>query len=163
MADINISQEQKEALTKWGATAIAFAALTSYAMYVNPKYNFGFFSAVLCFIVVSISGTIGALIGSAVCNFVKPSAVWTTGGFFSLLWIKIFWRIGPQVIGLIALGGIGGGLLLPYLSNPVSRQTPINIEVPAITLKLESFCKLLKILLLRREVKVLLFNKSGTF
>ncbi|WP_342618403.1 hypothetical protein [Rhodoferax sp. GW822-FHT02A01] len=135
MEDIDVSQQQdlnpKATVVLWGIAAMAFAALAAYAMFVNPKYNFGFFSAVLCFIVTTIGGTIGALIGNALCNFARPTAVWTTGGFFSLLWIKIFWRIGPQVIGLIVVGAACGGMLIPYLKNPVPYPNAQRTDAPA--------------------------------
>lgn len=67
----------------------------------------GFWAKFLAVVVGSILGLIGALIGDAIRNFAHPDAVYTSGGMFSLIWIKLFWMFGPQVIGLVV--GIGFG------------------------------------------------------
>ena len=40
---------------------------------------------------------IGTLLGDAIRKFAHPDAVYT-GGILNLIWIKVFWLMGPQVI-----------------------------------------------------------------
>lgn len=67
----------------------------------------GFFAKAFAVVVGTLLGWGGAMLGDAICRFARPSAVFTSGGFFSLVFTKLFWIAGPQVIGLfigVALG-----------------------------------------------------------
>ncbi|EMM5787098.1 hypothetical protein [Pseudomonas aeruginosa] len=59
-----------------------------------------------------ITGWIGALVGNAVRKFAQPDAIYTNGGALHLIWLKVFWLIGPQIIGLIVGIGLGCSLVL---------------------------------------------------
>ena len=63
-------------------------------------------------IVGILLGTIGALIGNALRKFAHPNTVYTNGGFFQLIWIKVFWAMGPQVIGLFVGVSLGISIVL---------------------------------------------------
>ncbi|QAY94141.1 hypothetical protein CUN63_08575 [Pseudomonas sp. ACM7] len=63
----------------------------------------GWFAKCLAVLVGAFLGWLGALAGDAIRKFAHPDAVYTSGGMLSLIWIKLFWALGPQVIGL----GIG--------------------------------------------------------
>ena len=52
------------------------------------------------------------LIGDAIRKFAHPDAVFTGGGMLSLIWIKVFWKVGPQVIGLFIGVMLGCALVL---------------------------------------------------
>jgi hypothetical protein len=52
-----------------------------------------------------IFGTLGGVIGDALRRWAHPDAQVIGGGFFEIIGQKIFWAIGPQVIGC----GIGIG------------------------------------------------------
>ncbi|PHR17783.1 MAG: hypothetical protein COA41_11645 [Sphingopyxis sp.] len=67
---------------------------------------------VFAVIVGILLGTVGALLGDALRRFARPSAVFTQGGFFSLIWIRVFWAVGPQVIGLVIGVFVGVALVL---------------------------------------------------
>lgn len=72
----------------------------------------GFFAKLFAILVGTGLGAIGGLVGNALRKFVHPDAVWTTGGFWSLLWVKVFWKMGPQTIGLLAGTFIGIALVI---------------------------------------------------
>lgn len=62
----------------------------------------GWFTKLLAFVAGSIMGVVGYNIGDAMRRFVMPDAVFTSGGFFTLMGTKLFWKFGPQLIGLAA-------------------------------------------------------------
>lgn len=72
----------------------------------------GFFVKTFAVIVGTVLGGAGALIGDAIRKFAMPDGVFTTGGMMQLIWVRVFWAIGPQVIGLIAGSAIGCGIVL---------------------------------------------------
>ncbi|MBV6823110.1 hypothetical protein [Pseudomonas sp. PD9R] len=91
----------------WGIAAVVLAILM--CTFNNSAYvlRAGFFAKFFAVILGSIFGLGGALIGDALRRFAQPTSVYTSGGFFHLIWIKVFWVCGPQVIGLgigVALG-----------------------------------------------------------
>jgi len=63
------------------------------------------------FIVGSLLGLIGALVGDAVRKFAAPDMIFTSGTG-SLIWQKIFWAIGPQSIGCLISIAVGVALVL---------------------------------------------------
>lgn len=84
----------------WGIAAVVLSIL---AVTFNNSYMVlaaGFFGKFFAVIAGSILGLIGALIGDALCRFARPTMVFTQGGLFSLVFLKLFWLAGPQVIGL---------------------------------------------------------------
>jgi len=94
------------ALVGWGIAAIAFSIFV--CTFNNSPMVLGasFGAKFLAVIAGSIGGFVGALIGDAIRRFAHPDAVFTNGGMFHLIGIKLFWLCGPQLIGLI-----GGSLL----------------------------------------------------
>lgn len=90
----------------WGIAAVIFAIFSVTSNTSPIVLGAGTVAKVFAVILGVILGTAGALLGDALRRFARPSAVFTQGGFFSLIWIKVFWSVGPQVIGLI------GGVLL---------------------------------------------------
>jgi hypothetical protein len=85
------------------------------AVFVNNSpivRNAGFFAKFFAIVVGTGLGTIGALIGNALRKAVHPDAVWTSGGFWSLLWTKVFWQWGPQTIGMVGGVFIGVAVVL---------------------------------------------------
>ena len=94
-------------LARWQQDAIIYAvvalAFSCFAVFVNKAAfvrDAGFFAKLFAILVGTGLGGVGALIGNALRTAVQPDAVWTSGGFWSLLWIKVFWRWGPQTIGM---------------------------------------------------------------
>ncbi|MCD6010091.1 hypothetical protein [Halomonas sp. IOP_31] len=95
------------AMVGWGIAAIivSFVVLT---FNTSPMVlGASFFAKLLAGLLGSVFGVVGALLGDMLRRFVHPDMVFTSGGFFSLLGIKLFWLVGPQLIGLgigVALG-----------------------------------------------------------
>ena len=55
----------------------------------------------------AFAAVIGTLLRDSICRFVRPSSVLTSGRFFRLVFTKLSWIAGPQVVGLfigVALG-----------------------------------------------------------
>jgi hypothetical protein len=71
-----------------------------------------FLSKTFAVVVGTVIGAIGALVGNALRKFARPDSVFTNGGFFQLIWIKVFWAMGPQVIGLGLGVALGSSLVL---------------------------------------------------
>lgn len=96
----------------WGVASVALSIL-AIVMNTSPLVlGAGFWLKVFCVIVASALGLAGALIGDALRKFAQPSAVFTRGGIGSLIWIKVFWSIGPQAIGLFIGVFMGIGWVL---------------------------------------------------
>jgi hypothetical protein len=57
-------------------------------------------------------GTLGALAGDAIRRFTKPEGFFTTGGMGSILRTKLFWMVGPQLIGLVLGVLLGASFVL---------------------------------------------------
>lgn len=89
--------------TGWGIAAIAISIVV--CTYNNSAMVLGASSGAkfLAIIVGSILGLVGAVAGDAIRNFALPDAVFTSGGIGQIIWTKLFWLCGPQLIGL----GIG--------------------------------------------------------
>jgi hypothetical protein len=100
------------AVIGWGIAAVVFAivcvTINNSAMVLGAS----FFMKCLAAIVGALTGWIGALIGDAIRKVAHPDAVYTHGGMLSLIWIKLFWAFGPQIIGLVIGGALGCGLVL---------------------------------------------------
>ncbi|WP_423356998.1 hypothetical protein [Pseudomonas citronellolis] len=107
-ADLPISP----AAIGWGVAAVIFSALCMVFNNSPLVLGAGFFMKVFAVIVGSVLGLIGALLGDAIRKFAHPDAVYTNGGILNLIWIKVFWLIGPQVIGLVAGSLIGCAIVL---------------------------------------------------
>jgi uncharacterized membrane protein YvlD (DUF360 family) len=100
------------AVIGWGIAAVA---LSIFSITFNNSYmvlSAGFFTKFFAVIVGSVLGLIGALVGDSLRRFTRPTAFFTTGGFFSLMFIKLFWLAGPQLIGLFIGAMFGVSLVL---------------------------------------------------
>ena len=96
----------------WGIAAFILAILMCTHNNSAMVLSAGFFAKLFAVIVGTAGGTAGALLGDAIRKAAHPDAVFTTGGLLSLLWIKVFWKVGPQVIGLVLGVGLGVSLVL---------------------------------------------------
>ncbi|PWC14327.1 hypothetical protein B4923_05315 [Brenneria roseae subsp. americana] len=67
---------------------------------------------ILAGVIGTALGWLGALLGQVVRNFAHPDAVYTSGGIFNLIGIRLFWLCGPQLIGLVCGSALGISLIL---------------------------------------------------
>lgn len=72
----------------------------------------GFFAKFFAVIVGTLLGTLGAFIGETLRNFARPDSFFTNGGFFNIIFIKVFWMCGPQLIGMFIGIALGCSLVL---------------------------------------------------
>lgn len=103
---------QSPAVVGWGiaSLALAIAALT---FNTSPiVLGASFMAKAFAVLVGAVLGTVGALIGNTIRKFAQPDAVFTQSGFLGLIWIRVFWTVGPQVIGLLAGVFVGAALVL---------------------------------------------------
>lgn len=98
-----ISNQTKQSAILWGLAALALSIVTCTFNNSGLVLSASLFAKIMAVCAGTIAGTLGALIGDALRRAVHPDMVFTNGGFFSLLGIKLFWMAGPQLIGL----GIG--------------------------------------------------------
>lgn len=96
----------------WGIAALILAILACTFNNSPMVLRAGFFAKLFAVIVGTAFGTAGALIGDAIRKFAHPNAVFTSGGMLSMIWIKVFWKVGPQIIGLVIGVMLGCGLVL---------------------------------------------------
>jgi hypothetical protein len=99
----------------WGIAALIISVIVLTFNTSPLVLGAGFFAKAFGIVLGTVLGTLGALLGDALRRFVMPSFTFTSGGFFSLLLIRIFWLVGPQMIGLL-LGAIFG-VSLPLMSR----------------------------------------------
>lgn len=99
-------------LIGWGIAALALGILSVTFNTSAMVLGAGLLAKCFAVLVGTVLGWIGAVVGDAIRKFAHPDAVYTSGGLLSLLWIKIFWRIGPQLIGLVAGVMVGCALVL---------------------------------------------------
>jgi hypothetical protein len=93
-----MSQTQGTA-TNWAVWAIILSIVM--IIFVEFPNSPGFFSKVFAVILGTVLGTIGAIIGDAIRKFAIPDSIFTGGGITSLVKAKLFWKIGPQTIGVL--------------------------------------------------------------
>lgn len=67
----------------------------------NTKLQYGFFMKLLGMIGGSIGGFLGFIVGDFIRKLAIPDMVFTSGGFFGLLRVRLFWMCGPQLIGIV--------------------------------------------------------------
>jgi hypothetical protein len=107
---MNSNSQLKYFVITWGIAAIilsiVFVVFNSAPLVVRA----GLFASVLAAVAGAALGTVGAVIADAIRRFAHPDMIITDGGFFSLLGAKLFWKIGPQLIGLV--GGVALGIAL---------------------------------------------------
>ncbi|KTT29580.1 hypothetical protein NS201_15690 [Pseudomonas oryzihabitans] len=96
----------------WGLAAIAVAIFMIVFNHSAMVLGAGFFAKCVAVAVGAVLGWLGALIGDAIRRFAQPDAVFTNGGILQLIWIKVFWALGPQVIGLFIGVSLGASLVL---------------------------------------------------
>ncbi|MDH0897617.1 MULTISPECIES: hypothetical protein [unclassified Pseudomonas] len=100
------------AVIGWGVASVVLSILMITFNHSAMVLGAGFFMKFLAFIAGAVMGLVGALIGDAIRRFAQPDAVYTTGGALHLIWLKLFWLLGPQVIGLILGIALGSSLVL---------------------------------------------------
>lgn len=100
------------AIIGWAIAAIVLSILAVTFNNSAMVLGTGFFMKFLAVIVGSVLGLIGALLGDAIRKFAHPDAVFTSGGLLQLVWIKVFWLLGPQLIGLVLGAFLGISLVL---------------------------------------------------
>lgn len=99
-------------LIGWAIAALALGILSVTLNTSAMVLGAGLLAKCFAVVVGTVLGWIGAVVGDAIRKFAHPDAVFTSGGLLSLLWIKIFWRVGPQLIGLACGVMLGCALVL---------------------------------------------------
>ena len=96
----------------WAGLAVIVAILMCTVNSSAMVLRAGFFLKLMAIVVGAVLGLVGAVLGDAIRKFAQPDAVFTLGGMLQLIWVKVFWRIGPQVIGLVLGVALGTSLVL---------------------------------------------------
>lgn len=100
------------AMVGWGVTAVVLAIVSVTFNSSSMALSAGWFAKCAAVLVGAVLGWLGALAGDAIRKFAHPDAVFTNGGILSLIWIKVFWAVGPQVLGLCVGVFFGGAMVL---------------------------------------------------
>ena len=96
----------------WGIAAFILAIIVCTKNDSALVLEAGFLAKCFAVVVGTALGLLGAVLGNAIRRFAQPDMVYTNGGFFQLIWIKVFWNIGPQVIGLFIGVFVGCAVIL---------------------------------------------------
>lgn len=107
-SDLGVSK----AVIGWGIAAVAFSIFMCTFNNSPMVLGAGFWAKFFAVIAGSVLGLIGALIGDAIRRFAHPDAFFTNGGMGHIIWTKLFWLCGPQLIGLAIGVVIGCALVL---------------------------------------------------
>lgn len=79
----------------------------------SPTIAYASFFLKLCaFVVGVLFGAVGGVIGNVIRWLVRPDFIVTDAGMATLLWRRVFWSIGLQVIGAAGSSLFCLGLLL---------------------------------------------------
>ena len=104
--------------SQFSMTIIIWGCLSIILAFLMLKFNTSaivlgatFWSKALAFLVASVLGLVGSLLGDAIRRFAAPDMLFTSG-MGSLIWQKIFWLIGPQSIGCFVGVGLGVSIIL---------------------------------------------------
>ena len=96
----------------WAGLAVVLAILMCTVNNSAMVLRAGFFLKLIAIVVGAVLGLVGAVLGDAIRKFAQPDAVFTSGGMLQLIWVKVFWKVGPQVIGLVLGVALGTSLAL---------------------------------------------------
>jgi len=96
----------------WAAVAFAFAILAVTRNTSAMVLGATFFGKLFGVIVGTGLGTGGAMLGDSIRRFALPDGFITDGGMGSIIKTKVFWMVGPQVIGLLIGTLVGISLVL---------------------------------------------------
>ena len=96
----------------WAILALIISIIVGANIEIPESTGFRRTVIVICSIIFGTPlGAIGGAIGDGLRKIAHPDAIFTTGGMGSILWAKIFWAIGPQVIGTVVGTLIGAGTI----------------------------------------------------
>lgn len=90
---------RKRLLIQGGICFAIFAALTILVMF-SSRSHLGFFGNIATLVFGTAFTTIGVVVGDAIRRFVKPDVLFASSAI-DIFRAKVFWLIGPQVIGWI--------------------------------------------------------------
>lgn len=99
-------------LVLWGAVALVVAIVFCTANNSAMVLGAGFSAKLLAILIGTLFGWVGAMIGDALRKIAQPDAVFTSGGLLQLAGLKLFWKIGPQSIGVVLGVALGCVLVL---------------------------------------------------
>lgn len=109
-----MDKKTQELIALWAGVALIFAIIMVVKNNSYMVLRAGFFLKLLAVIAGTLTGTVGALLGEGFRRFAQPDAVITssTGG---LIWAKLFWKAGPQLIGMFVGVAFGASMTLSLL------------------------------------------------
>lgn len=96
----------------WAGLAVVLAILMCTVNSSAMVLRAGFFLKLVAIVVGAVLGLVGAVLGDAIRKFAQPDAVFTSGCMLQLIWVKVFWKVGPQVIGLVLGVALGVSVVL---------------------------------------------------
>lgn len=96
----------------WGIAAFGLAVAMIVFNNSHLVAKAGFFAKFFAVIVGTIGGYLGVSIGDSIRRFAMPDVVITDGRVSSQVKTKLFWMVGPQLIGLGLGVAIGTAIVL---------------------------------------------------
>lgn len=91
--------------------SLIISVILAYKYGDEKHLEVSFFMRVLILISGTLVGYLGGVIGDFIRKLAIPDAIFTDGKMASILKAKIFWFIGPQLIGIGIGSFFGAGLI----------------------------------------------------
>lgn len=92
---------------------------------VMATYADGFFATIAIFFISFILGAIGWIIAAWVRRFTHPDVIFTQG-LADTFFKRLFWLMGPQMIGIFLGATISTGYIVTEIGIPVERNQISN-------------------------------------
>lgn len=96
----------------WGVAALVLAIVFCTLNNSPLVLRASFMTKIFAVLAGTALGTVLALVGDGIRRYARPDMIVTNGGLFSLVGSKLFWQVGPQLIGLFAGVALGETLVL---------------------------------------------------
>jgi hypothetical protein len=90
----------KHAIVLWAVVALILAVVACTFNSSQVVLRAGFLEKAFAVLGGTVLGTCFAVIGDAIRRYARPDMIMTKSGFFSLISAKLFWQVGPQLIGV---------------------------------------------------------------
>lgn len=96
----------------WAVAALVLAVLFCTVNNASLVLRASFMTKAFAVLAGTALGTVLALLGDGIRRYARPDVIMTNGGFFGLVGAKLFWQVGPQLIGLFVGVTLGITLVL---------------------------------------------------
>nr|WP_294351070.1 hypothetical protein [Providencia sp.] len=131
---------------KYLLIAFVISAIVVVYNWISPTgHIYGIWAGIKFFVVMGLGTGLGMFIGNAIRLAIMPDYITTREGAIGLIQAKLFWAIGPQVIGwfvgLIPVYSFFYGWIINEKSQTISLiPTPLKLPFDSQLLRITQRC-----------------------